>query len=979
ELRTYISGRASFARQVQRDLSAGVPLNDILNQIGPELRAQLWDIIAALRLIRDQFSTEVARELADTLLESLLQTLTFENANALWKLDIIAPTAGAMKVPGSGEAFAYKVSQDTVDIVLDAIKARAPPEVYKDIPITEADQEDFVSFDQNAQEITVRPDLWRLIQFRQRTHHILQRHEYVENILIPQLIDEGLLQAADRLHAHAITSRVDAVLEETSNHLLMPIFVRLMRIEELRAIAADHPNDADRAFYLEVQTELSRREARAEETQGLSIFSPQSMSLADQHPNRTMMTKFLDDSGQTRTAEYVDQLLPYVSGRLVEIPVELGEGKHIFSVDRLLLQDLEITEEAFAALIIEAVKLDEDVNGFHYWTLPENVSILYVESSTNMIEVSVEPNLIGFNRGLFDTDLSREDLLNLAKLSMARGLRPMTLTDELVLIRDAYAKMHISGYYINQILLEFGRKGIVSALQISKDTDQYHRALEKVNTARDKALFKALLKKRSADQIRSLRDKLSFLFSPSSIYHALLRNTYWLRVLTEAVTLRRPDIGAFKVPGTASSQYQAIVDPTIISTIVSRLNPTEYEAIPFQADSSFNRAQFHDLAHYDASAGLIRVHPRLYYKKNAEGDSVSTDLEAQRILRRHEYVENVLIPRLVQEGFISIPSGISAHAVATVVDTQIEGSPLHALMQYTLLGMNNEELEAISPDHPNDPDQVFYNAAQRLLEDRILKQSLKLETRGQIGQRDTEVIEKAFLGRIAAVDRESSYVAESIRSLFGVEIDTRQIQEIRVKLFSDDGKNKRVYRVDVKGELQLGGLNKQYSFLFKVFRPDPDDMDELSGRKPVTQEDRARARRSSYSLKAAGIHPENGPDQTIELDSGERVDVFTEGIVDGQTVVDLRRDLQKLRNQKLISEDVFQQRIRRLYRMSLIAILQMWLILGGRYILDPTGYNLMLQGSFERGYRPIFIDLDRVTKDPVALVDVMDVLVRRYA
>lgn len=83
---------------------------------------------------------------------------------------------------------------------------------------------------------------------------------------------------------------------------------------------------------------------------------------------------------------------------------------------------------------------------------------------------------------------------------------------------------------------------------------------------------------------------------------------------------------------------------------------------------------------------------------------------AFRILARHEFVENVLG---------------KSHAFTSAVDAYLEKTTMHALMEVTLQAMTVDQLRAIQPGHPNDPDNTVYVTARKALQGDVGESAVK--------------------------------------------------------------------------------------------------------------------------------------------------------------------------------------------------------------------------------------------------------------
>ncbi|MDP3979828.1 MAG: ARMT1-like domain-containing protein, partial [Chlamydiota bacterium] len=181
---------------------------------------------------------------------------------------------------------------------------------------------------------------------------------------------------------------------------------------------------------------------------------------------------------------------------------------------------------------------------------------------------------------------------------------------------------------------------------------------------------------------------------------------------------RKSSPGALKIPGKGPSQAHGPPDvetqraklQSLVDSILPLLDTRDFEGLPLEPVKVSTKGFENDLARLDPREGFIRVRRDLY-------DRIKKDPQTQLILKRHEYVENVLIPRLVEEGLDL--EGLTAHGVTSAIDAQINRTAAHPLLLQVIYLMKDEDLLAIASHHPNDPDGVFYEAARAELDARV--------------------------------------------------------------------------------------------------------------------------------------------------------------------------------------------------------------------------------------------------------------------
>ncbi|MDP3980429.1 MAG: hypothetical protein Q8Q33_03325, partial [Chlamydiota bacterium] len=528
------------------------------------------------------------------------------------------------------------------------------------------------------------------------------------------------------------------------------------------------------------------------EERALSIFSPVSTRLASDHPNRGNIPEVLDSQGNLRVISSPEVVLPLIQDRLISRKIQIwnkDEKKPVLLaelpvlVDPALLKVLGLSEEEFSHVLVDLINLDREVNDFYgYYGVQEAIVFTLFERSPNALEISIGPNIIGFNAALSTSNFSPEERLDLFKLGAVRALRHMTLRDEKEILGPVYLQQAMydqdQGEYTDGSRVDIindSPRGIRMGLEGSSERDVNQRKLERKNTPRDRALLKALLSKRSAEEVWQLRSMLIGIYNRSSFYLSLLRNIAFFRSLREMVTFNRPTPGALKIPGIGLVQVytsenisqRAVALQGVARHVLTLISPAEYENIPIQAvDPSV--LPDNDLAHFDVEHGVILVDMDLY-------NQIKSDENAAMILRRHEYVENVVIPRLV-EGTGLYLEDFSAHAVASAVDALMEGSNVHSLMTHVIKMMDDDQLAAIAPRHPNDPDGTFYQAVQI---------EISLREKGQVNTLTAllESVENEFARAYDAYRQNAPPMEENIDGLqSAIEIYRSELSVLRARI-----------------------------------------------------------------------------------------------------------------------------------------------------------------------------------------------------
>ena len=252
----------------------------------------------------------------------------------------------------------------------------------------------------------------------------------------------------------------------------------------------------------------------------------------------------------------------------------------------------------------------------------------------------------------------------------------------------------------------------------------------------------------------------------------------------------------------------------------------------------------------------------------------------------------------------------------------------------------------------------------------------------------------------------------------GKAISYEAVNYIHVQVFNDIGKNKRVYLVRVYAKLgqtfpQLDdldiiplrlehisipkviekfkeriihqkediGVAKQglmRPFLIKVWRDFTTLTDDQQlEHEPMIESTAKYITVAAHTLQNYGMYPHTGNLFLVDA-SGRgyqhKVWLETQGLIPGLSLSEKLEDFSYRFDQGIFSVDEYQERIRLLKIIAVSGYLQMWRILNGAYITDPTVRNILIEGTYEDGYFPAFFDIDRLTSPGRPLLEVLEKL-----
>ncbi len=1036
----------------------------------------------------------------------------------LWNFGISLEKEGAFAIPGQGKKISQPIGEDQVNEVLK----RLDPNVYQGLKIERLERNKFPPEHNNdfafckfwdsgdIQAIYVREDLYDGIYALEKTDparfqkiiEILRRHEYVENVLLRQLIDEDLekpegertFQESDRDRRHAITSALDAHINGAL-HPLMKLVIPLMSDEELSQIQPHHPNDVERKFYLAVIEEQEKRLKERVLRFTRRVIVPQGDRLITLYVNKELLI------GEKEAEEiHVDEIKNQnVRNMILKIAVcastnvktqkntrsvEISLGDRSQYLPRFLYDDNPMKDVQAKGVVFDARKpliahagsgvgesMGFDLGGnlmrIPYSDIPQggawlkgvleeflNTQMLYqmatlLSPRTSLSGVAqtkyplvwgeypgVELNgrktafiAFGLSDGMeVDKRFKHFDphslmaygrvvrqfhdsgfihrFLHYNNISILNGQLPVLHDLDSVIKREGLTAAQDLGYlyyelwFITMHLYQaYPAQGQSLAEQFLKGYFGSDEGISQVKAFL--AIFEVIKRMGNITCTRQIRnpilDKLKedvagkFLEYPeeSSLVRA-----------TKPSALKIPAKGRKDEnwpPGETLQEKEIYLQKrvAVVLKVLKKTPKTEYANLAIEEGSE---SQFYplgkiepskdhggDLAYWDLLSRKIKTRKDLL--KRMDQDDIGK--EAKRILRRHEYTEAKIIADLIfnkgkfdGEDQIFTETDIQhAHAIACAVDAALEGTSAHALAQCEIACMSVEELENVEPIHFNDPKGLFYQAARKELDDRyeasgvedskfkdilISKMHFRQE---KIGDRDTEVIQRALIKTMRFQgEKVQPMVIEALRSIYGISIAPEDIASIEIRLWGDEGSRKRVYEVVVQSGAQISQKN-EYIFILKVFRSQTD----------VTPEARRRAREAGFALKAAGMHPSIGPHVDVQLNGGEKVTVYSEGKVKAVSLKRLCLDLATQKAQRVISEADYFKAMDKLYRSAVSGVLDMWKVLNGHIIDDPTPENIMMIKTAEGDYRVVFVDLDRVSEKPMALAQVLDILNFQYS
>ncbi len=78
------------------------------------------------------------------------------------------------------------------------------------------------------------------------------------------------------------------------------------------------------------------------------------------------------------------------------------------------------------------------------------------------------------------------------------------------------------------------------------------------------------------------------------------------------------------------------------------------------------------------------------------------------------------------------------------------------------------------------------------------------------------------------------------------------------------------------------------------------------------------------------------------------------------------------------TREQYEHRMERLERSTVKGVIQMWDLLGRRYITDPRPTRMFIEGTYEEGYHIVFFDLNSVTDEERSIIDVLESLRVHY-
>jgi hypothetical protein len=243
------------------------------------------------------------------------------------------------------------------------------------------------------------------------------------------------------------------------------------------------------------------------------------------------------------------------------------------------------------------------------------------------------------------------------------------------------------------------------------------------------------------------------------------------------------------------------------------------------------------------------------------------------------------------------------------------------------------------------------------------------------------------------------------------------VDYIHVQVFNDTGKNKRVYLVRVYAKVGQSfphlddldiiplrlenisipkviekfkeriilqkeeiGVAKQgliRPFLIKVWR----DFSTLTDDQqleydPMIESTAKYITVAAHTLQNYGMYPHTGKLFLVDAsDKGYHTAwLETQGLIPGLSLSEKLEDFSYRYKNGTFSPDQYRERIRLLKIIAVSGYLQMWRILNGAYITDPTARNILIEGTYEGGYFPAFFDIDRLTSPNKPLLDVLEQL-----
>lgn len=1019
-------------------------------------------------------------------------------------------SAGAFKTPGDGRKAQLVDQKKTA-----AVQARLDSSVYQGLKIERLEKskfpqehaDDFAYYAPGEKGQTaviyVREDLYDRIFLLEKTDRarfeqvieILRRHEYVENVLLPRLIEDDLrkpeseriFQESDRDRRHAITSALDASFNGVL-HPLMELVIPLMSDEDLQYIERDHPNDPNKSFYLAVIQEQERRLKGKVLKLARRVLVPQGDREIMLYVNKELLRGEKEDkvlNVEEIKNEAVRHLILKIAAcastnvprqeNVRSVEIELGgRGERVPRFD--------FDDDPLRRVQMKGVVFDAEVPRVPYRNSSVEGVVFSPEGHMSMVPYSDAPYGGAWLKGVL-AEFLNTSLLYQAAMG-GQGVTPLygVAQTKYPLVWGEFPSVASEGRSMGFIALGMndetsGRRGFEST--VSASFQNYGRLIRHLHDAGFIHLFPHSNNVSISDQHRPVlhdldgvfkREGLSLFQDSGYLYYELryillqfyimsadradgfaldfLRGYFndssftsspkeirgflhifdlikmkggiaGIQVKSSIFERLQKEVAGTFIRGHEEISHGALAKPSTlkipakvkgdgswppgkalqekrgylkdrVDILLRHLGEeaaTEYTSIPvvpgedLEFEAIRDRSKFRhedDFSYYDFMRGEIRVHPRLWEK-------IKGDKEAKRILQRHEWVESKIIAdsffhqdQFPKEDQIFTEEDLRhAHALASGVDARLEGGPVHALMKHVIEAMSIEELKNVEPFHLNDPEGAFYAEVQKERQKRYsqpdleadaavmdaIKSKIKFHEEEKIGDRDKEAIARA-LGKMMIFDENREPVLlDAIESIYGFAISLESIDVIDIRILSDEGDRKRVYKIEVRGVFSATS-KKVLPFVLKVFQ----------GKAPISQTDSQRVRDAGVTLKTAGMHPSIGPHVHVTLGSGEEVTVYTEGLIQGQTLAKKIQDLKNQFDREEIEPSQYQEQLNQLYRAAIVGVLQMWKSLNGCVIKDPEPSNVMLQEDGRGGYQAVFPELENLSGNPLSMAEVLDMI-----
>jgi hypothetical protein len=280
-----------------------------------------------------------------------------------------------------------------------------------------------------------------------------------------------------------------------------------------------------------------------------------------------------------------------------------------------------------------------------------------------------------------------------------------------------------------------------------------------------------------------------------------------------------------------------------------------------------------------------------------------------------------------------------------------------------------------------------------------------------ISKRDKVLIECALL-------KNNNFMKHMELIYLGKVISYEAVDCIHVQVFNDVGKNKRVYLVRVyaklgqefphlddldiislrlenisipkviekfkeriilqKEEIGIAKQGLMRPFIIKVWRDFSTLTDDQKiEHEPMIESTAKYITVAAHTLQNYGMFPHTGDLFLVDASSKgypHKVWLETQGLIPGLSISEKLEDFSSRFDLGIFSADEYQERIRLLKIIAVSGYLQMWRILNGAYITDPTVRKILIEGTYEDGYFPVFFNIDRLTSPGRPLLEVLEKL-----